>query len=105
MTSPYALMEKLSHEVGGVSGSPIRQLCEDLVPEAFVERARLEAQRLQKDALASERPRLVFGCPQEPLALALAAERLRNPEKREVEPASPHVPERPAKNRVAIVSE
>src|SRR3712207_4179379 len=104
-TSPCALVEKLSHEVGGVSGGAIRQLCEDFVPEAFVERACLEAQRLKKDALTSERPRLVFGSPQEPLAVALAAERLRNPEKREVEPASPHVPERPAENRIAIVSE
>ena len=86
-------------------GGTIRQLCEELVPEAFVERARLEAERLQIDAPASLRPRLVPGDPQKPFSVSPAADRFRYPEEREVESASPNVPERPAEHRAAIVSE
>src|SRR5215207_10517517 len=88
------LGEDLFQEVGGVTGGAIRQLREDLVPEAFVERARLEAEGIQIDPPASMRPRLVFGSLQEPLPVALATDRFRHPEEREVEPFSPHVPER-----------
>jgi hypothetical protein len=97
-------LESLLHEVRNIPGGPIRQFREDLVPVAFVERTCLKSQGLKEDALAPVSPGLVICGLQEPLAVALAAERLCHPEEREVEPASPHVPERAANHRVAIVS-
>src|SRR3712207_2032696 len=83
------------HEQEGVSGGVIRESPEDLVAVPLVERPRQEAERAQEGALATLHPYLLFGGEEGTRPVSLAAERLRHPKKRELEPASQTSPKVP----------
>src|SRR5215208_6180361 len=83
----------------------VRDVCNDLVPELFVEWPCLKAESRQEDSVAPLRPGFVFGSPEEFRSVSLPAERLRHPQGVEVEPPSPDVTKGPAEHRAPLVLE
>ena len=81
----------------------VRHTGDGLVPGIFVERTRLKAEGGQEGAPATPGPGLVFRRLEELLAVALSAERFRDPEQGEVRPSTPDVPLRAAKDSIALV--
>src|SRR5215218_2268248 len=83
----------------------VRDVCNDLVPELFVEWPCLKAESRQEDSVAPLRPGFVFGSPEEFRSVSLPAKRLRHPQDGEVEPPSPDVTDGSAEHCAPLVLE
>src|SRR5215212_7052751 len=81
----------------------VRDVCNDLVSELFVEWPCLKAESRQGDSVAPLRPGFVFGSPEEFRSVSLPPKRLRHPQG--VEPPSPDVTKDPAEHRAPLVLE
>src|SRR5215211_7823101 len=83
----------------------VRDVCNDLVPELFVEWPCLKAESRQEDSVAPLRCGFVFGSYEEFRSVSLPPKRLRHPQGAEVEPPSPDVTKGPAEHRAPLVLE
>src|SRR5215208_996436 len=83
----------------------VRDVCNDLVPELFVEWPCLKAESRQEDSVAPLRCGFVLGSYEEFRSVSLPPKRLRHPQGVEVEPPSPDVTKGPAEHRAPLVLE
>src|SRR3569832_1804194 len=99
------LLEHLLQEEDGVAGRVVVDLAEEIEAQPFVERAGLEAERLQMHADAAAAARVVFRQGHHLSGVALAARGVGDPEDVDVHPLAPDLAEQPAHDRVAFAAQ